>query len=247
MINGKPADLPFGGCCAWQLPPDGCCSSYARTVLASAMRSLALPREMIDDGALAVSELATNASLHAKPPARFAPVRVPELWLWARTRPRTELVVTVFDSRRDALPRLMTADLLDGHGKGLSIVAALSSAWGCHLSRSQLGERRIAGKATWFALPLPPSWPRSRRSPHAAVAAQRLLVLLAVRGFQGERHSDPTGTSVVLVGGLKVHVNQEAFAWHSDDGVSCRHPLLDLQEAAEHIVRALETADPARS
>ncbi|MFC9970739.1 ATP-binding protein [Spirillospora sp. NPDC127200] len=247
MINGKPADLPFGGCCAWQLPPDGCCSSYARTVLASAMTSLAFSQEMIDNGVLAVSELAANAFLHAKPPARFEPIRVPELWLWARTRPRTELVVTVFDSHRGGLPRLTAADLLNGHGRGLSIVAALSSAWGCHPSRSQLGDRRTAGKATWFALPLPPSWPHARRSPHAAVAAQRLLVLLAVRGFQGERHSDPTGASVVLVDGLKVRVDRDAFAWHDHDGVPCRHPLIDLQETAEHIVRALEAAGPAPS
>ncbi|MGI5171151.1 ATP-binding protein [Spirillospora sp. CA-253888] len=201
---------------------------------------------MIDDGVLAVSELAANAFLHAGPPARFEPICAPELWLWARTHPRTELVATVFDSHRGKLPRPAAADPLNSHGKGLNIVAALSSAWGCHPSRSQLGRRRVAGKATWFTLPLPSSWPRSWRSPHAAVAAQRLLTLLTVRGFEGERRSELSGTSVVIVGGLKVHIDQDAFAWHNDDGVPCRHPLLDLQEAAEHIIRSLEATGTAR-
>ncbi|WP_067479493.1 ATP-binding protein [Actinomadura hibisca] len=216
-------------------------------MLASTMKSLALSEEAIDDGALAVSELVTNAFLHAGVPARFEPIRVPELWLWARTHPRKELVVTVFDTHRDKLPRLGTGDLLDSHGKGLGIVAALSSAWGCHPSRSQLGEPPIPGKATWFALPLPPSWPCSGRSLHSVVAAQRLLMLLAVRGFEGKRHSDLTGTSVVMAGGLKVHIDQDAFAWHNDDGTPCRHPLLDLQETAEHIICSLEAAGMARS
>ncbi|WP_067478696.1 ATP-binding protein [Actinomadura hibisca] len=210
-------------------------------MLASAMRSLAFSEGAIDDGVLAVSELATNAFLHAEPPARFEPIRVPELWLWARTNPRKELVVTLFDTDRDKLPQLAAGDLLDGHGKGLGIVAALSSAWGCHLSRSQLGKQRVAGKATWFAMPLPPSWPRSRRPLHSAVAAQRLLMLLAVRGFEGKRHSDLTGTSVVMAGDLKVHIDQDAFSWRNDDGTPCRHPLLDLQETAEHIICSLET------
>jgi hypothetical protein len=130
MMSGNPPDLPYGGACAWWLPGDACCAAQARSALSSMMQALAFPAATIDDGALAVSELATNTFRHATGPRPADLIAAPELWVWARTVPRAELVVAVFDAVRGSLPEVRTGDLLTTHGRGLGIVEAIVSAWG---------------------------------------------------------------------------------------------------------------------
>lgn len=242
MMSGKPLDLPYGGACTWQLPPDAHCASYARSVLTSAMAAVAFPQTTVDDGALAVSELATNAYQHAADTDPYEPITPTELWAWARTAPRPELVVAVFDTRRDAMPDQQPEDLMAECGKGLGIVAAVASAWGHHLSRSRLAPQPIPGKATWFALPLPPGWPRSPHRIPSPVAARRLLLLLGARGLQAHRHSDAGGSSLITAGGLNIEVSLTAFSWPNSNDHKAVHPLIDLQATAEHVVQQLEQA-----
>ncbi|MFF4242624.1 ATP-binding protein [Actinomadura geliboluensis] len=114
MLTGAPADIPAGGACAFQLPGDRSAASHARSLVAATMRQLGFAPDPIEDARLAVSELATNALTHTSSTTR------PELWIWARTRPTPQLVVSVFDAHRDAWPIICGADLLDEHGKGLA-------------------------------------------------------------------------------------------------------------------------------
>lgn len=93
--------------------------------------------ELIECAELGVSELVTNALLHAVPPIQ---VRV----RGTREHPRVE----VHDGSRER-PVLPTAievdpdDLLLTFGRGLSIVARCSDAWGAEVEED--------GKTVWFA------------------------------------------------------------------------------------------------
>ncbi|RFU40294.1 hypothetical protein DZF91_17905 [Actinomadura logoneensis] len=189
---------------------------------------------VVDDAVVAASELVTNAYRHA--------TGAVELWVWARTRPRAQLVVSVFDGSRAAVPRPRDGDLLAETGKGLGIVEALTSGWSSHPSRSRLAHTPMLGKATWFVLPLPERWPRPPWSIAPGVAAQRLVDVLAARGLRPSRASDSAGVSIVSVESLNVWVCPLTFSWRDSSGVYLRLPLIDLQEAGERIVRTLETA-----
>jgi hypothetical protein len=205
------------------------------------MTALGLPRTLIEDGELAVSELATNAYLHANHAGPAAvPVVAPELWVWVRTCPAPELVVSVFDGDRSALPRITSADPLDECGKGLGIVAAVSASWGTHPSRSRLGNPPVRGKATWFALSLPDPWPGTDRIIPPWIAAQELVTALAARGIGAARRSDDKGISIVQVHGRNVWVGPSTFSWRERHGGYVHHPLVDLHEVAEQVVRLHE-------
>lgn len=239
MLTGTPSDLPYGGICLERFSPDACCASQARAALTRTMRDLAFPQVAIDDGTLAVSELTTNAYLHTKPER---PPTGPELWIWARTRPNKELVVAVFDACRSAMPELTPGHLLDDHGKGLGIVSHVASAWGCHLSRSRVSPVPLAGKVTWFALPLPRQWPSPPQPIPPARAAQCLTHLLRSRGLQCDGRSDDMGISLIAVEDLLVWVYRKTFTWRAAAHTLVKHPLIDLQETAEHVVQTLEEA-----
>lgn len=243
MMSGKPADVTVDGACVARLRPGACGAAEARSLLVSTMRSLGLPRDLIEDGELAVSELATNAHQHAERAGPDQLIIGPELWVWARTCPAPQLVVSVFDADRAALPRISSAGLLEEYGKGLGIVAAVSVRWGSHPSRCRLGDRPVAGKATWFALPLPVCWPGTEQVIALLAAVQELIDALAARGVDARCRSDDKGISVVQVGGLNVWVGPRAFSWRESGGY-VRHPLVDLQEAAEQVVRLHEAYGP---
>ncbi|MEV4256098.1 ATP-binding protein [Spirillospora sp. NPDC049652] len=231
-MGGRARDLPFGGACLWELPPDALGAGRARGLVGSVMSEVGFERSVVEDAMLAVSELATNAYRHAGGSV--------ELWIWARTRPRAELVVSVFDGNRASLPEAQAGDLLDETGKGLGIVAAVASEWGCHLSRSRLSNTVVPGKAAWFVLPLPERWPRPPWQVPPGVAAGRLVEALSDRGLRAVRSSDSSGVSLVSVHRLNVWVCPLTFSWRGTDGVYVRQPLIDLQEAAEGVVRTVE-------
>ncbi|TMR26098.1 ATP-binding protein [Actinomadura geliboluensis] len=236
MLTGVPADIPAGGACAFQLPGDRSSASNARSLVAATMRQLSFAPDPIEDARLAVSELATNALTHASSTTR------PELWIWARTRPTPQLVVSVFDAHCGAWPIAGGADLLDEHGKGLSIVAALAADTGSHLTRSRL--TASPGKSVWFTLALPNSWPTFRSVIAPISAADRLAAALRSRGVPTTRRSEESGLSVLIAGTVNVWVEPKAFSWHDGHGYT-REPLTDLQETAERIVSHHETHPPA--
>ena len=60
----------FAGGASWRLPADASCAWTARAHVRQALADLQLPGTLIDDAAIAVSELATNAWLHAGTPSR---------------------------------------------------------------------------------------------------------------------------------------------------------------------------------
>ena len=230
MLTGAPADIPAGGACAFQLPGDPSAASHARSLVAVTMCQLGFTTDSIEDTRLAVSELATNALTHA---ASTAP---PELWLWARTSPTPQLVVSVFDAHRDTWPTIRNGDLLDEYGKGLSIVTAVSTGTGTHPSRSRL--TAAPGKCVWFTLALPTAWPQAAQgitpiTPRTA--ANRLSAALKARGVPTTCRTDDSGISVLATNTLNIWVEPKAFSWR-DGRAYTRQPLLDIQETAERIV-----------
>ncbi|WP_021591187.1 ATP-binding protein [Actinomadura welshii] len=233
MLTANPAAIPAGEACAFQLPRDPSAASRARSLTAATMRQLGYATDPIEDAKLAVSELATNGFTHASSTAAL-----PELWIWARTCPTPQLVVSVFDAHRDTWPILRGADPLDEHGRGLSIVVALSADTGSHFTRSRL--TAATGKCVWFALPLPTPWPAIDRVVAPLSAASRLSAALRARGVPTTCRSDDSGISILNTGALNVWVEPKVFSWRDGQGY-VRQPLLDLQEAAERIIRHHET------
>ncbi len=73
-----------------------------------------------DDARVVLSELVTNAFLHGHPPLRL----VAE---WQGEALRLE----VSDAHADGQPELVTASDDDEGGRGLLLVAGLSTRWGC--------------------------------------------------------------------------------------------------------------------
>ena len=93
-----------------------------------------VPRSFVSNALLATSELVTNALLHAHG----------ALDISARyDRERGLLRVEVSDSSSD-VPTPMDSVPSEPGGRGLSVVARLSSAWGCMVNEQ--------GKTVWFEL-----------------------------------------------------------------------------------------------
>ena len=81
-----------------------------------------LPDEILDDVRLLVTELVTNAVFHAGPPVKLRIARLPE-----------SVRIEVEDSGRGMPVRAHYSDQ-QMTGRGLSLVSALSSAWGANPS-----------------------------------------------------------------------------------------------------------------
>jgi PAS domain S-box-containing protein len=92
----------------------------------------------VDDAALLVTELATNALRHGGPGVD----------LWLRPVDGGGLRVELVDGRPGALPGITVPDADAEGGRGLLLVSALARSWG--------SERLTAGKRVWFELgPVP--------------------------------------------------------------------------------------------
>jgi len=257
--------LSNGGCFARPLPIDTTCASAARRYFREAVSSLALPSGLLHDGVTMASELAAN-TLHAQRNAARSAVRhpaaagIPEIWLYLRGTSRTrELVCKVFDTERgwnaDTATGLAKAPVDSVSGRGLQVVAGLSAGqWGCHLSRSRLGNWKVPGKAVWFALRIPPAAladhvGRPRYSPEALT--DELEAMLADRGLGGGIvRADLGSVSVLsLSRHLTVWRHGEVVSWRAPAGSYQQRDLGDLVDVVEHIVCAHEeaaAADPAQ-
>jgi anti-sigma regulatory factor (Ser/Thr protein kinase) len=119
----------------------------ARDFVTSVLESSGWPTEQIDDVRLIVSELATNAVLHAGSPFEV------------QVHLDGDLRVRVRDDHPERAPVLRPVrDEVPG-GRGLHIVARLADAWGV-----VQGDRN---KATWFVVrPVTMGTARSRSNAH---------------------------------------------------------------------------------
>ena len=104
-------------------------ASRARAFATGVLASWRLPPELRDKGVMAVSELVANALTHGQPPLRLR-----------MRRTNRRLIVEVHDGA-EHMPRLRRPNLEDESGRGMSIVASISSAWGAR--------RTPTGKAVW--------------------------------------------------------------------------------------------------
>ncbi|MCW2937964.1 MAG: putative anti-sigma regulatory factor, serine/threonine protein kinase [Actinomycetia bacterium] len=240
LMTGNPLDIPNGGACLLQLPPDTSSAPLARSRLANAMSQLRFPSTTIDDGMIGLGEVIANAIEHCPVQRRADPYTPPELWLWSRTQPQRELIVSVFDTCRDATPQIRVADLLDEHGKGLAMLAAVSQGWGHHPTRSRLSPRRTPGKRVWFALPLPDTWPDPRQTFPPARTAHWLHTLLDARSITGIIRNDRNGVSLLSIrADLSIWIYPDHFTVNAD-GSSTTRPLTDLHDLAEGVVARFE-------
>lgn len=253
---GQAADLPAGGLCAWRLPADPSCASVGRSLIRMAMTTIGLPAELIEPVTLAVSELTTNALHHGLRAGPYDPVVAPELWTWIRVTPVPQLVVAVFDTCRDAWPRIRPGHLLDEEGRGVGIVSMLADDWGAHPSRSRLGPRWLPGKAVWAAFALPGAFldalPGGRGTAQPSAVARWLAGELAARGVDRVDCRDAQQVSLVgvpLPGGtqLNVWVEPDRFLSFDIDGGHVRRPIADLHDVAELLVRRIEEHHGERS
>jgi PAS domain S-box-containing protein len=115
-----------------RLEPTGSAVADARHLVLDYLRGRDLPAHLLADAVLATSELVTNAVLHGRPPVDL--------------RLRVEGADVLVEVRDQATyqPRKLRPDEEDEHGRGLQIVAALSTRWGTRATED--------GKAVWCML-----------------------------------------------------------------------------------------------
>ncbi len=135
---------PVGLAAADSLPADGGGTAMtvadARRVLAEALHQAGATPDATDDALLVVSELLTNALRHGRPLVAGA-IRLD----WSVTADR-RLEVSVTDGGGDTAPVRAQPSVTSHGGRGLAIVAGLSSAWGVR--------RRPDETTVWAVLPL---------------------------------------------------------------------------------------------
>jgi hypothetical protein len=245
------AGISNGGCFARPLPIDTTCAAAARRFFREAVSSLGIPSGLVHDGVTMASELAAN-TLHAQRNVAPAGTRqrsaagIPEIWLYLRGTGRTrELVCKVFDTERGwepgSRPGMSDAPLDSVSGRGLQVVAGLSAGqWGCHLSRSRLGNWKVPGKAVWFSLRIPPAvLPDHLGRPRYSHdwLTDELEAMLADRGLTSIVRADLDGISVLSISRhLTVWRHWDEVSWRSPSGRYERMELMDLVDVAEQIV-----------
>ncbi len=111
-----------------------------RSFAAATLRGWSLPEAVVQDGVLIVSELLTNAIVHGDPPIRL------------RLRKTARELAIEVDDGASAMPRKLQTSPEHLHGRGLAIVAQLSTRWAARADGH--------GKTVWCTLRLPPA--RSR-------------------------------------------------------------------------------------
>ncbi|HEY8985068.1 MAG TPA: SpoIIE family protein phosphatase [Streptomyces sp.] len=118
----------------WRLAPEPAQVRRARAAVTEQLHEWGLAR-LVDNVVLMVSELVTNAVLHA--PGRPVVLRLV----------RGETLLCEVDDAGHDLPTFLDAGGLDEAGRGLRVVSTLAREWGA--------SRSGAGKSVWFEVTLP--------------------------------------------------------------------------------------------
>jgi len=106
----------------------------ARSFVKEQLSTWGAPEALVRDAILLVSELASNAIIHGRPPIEL------------RLRQTSEHILIEVDDGATVLPRKLRPTPDDEHGRGLVIASLLSDRWGTRPLRD--------GKSVWclFAL-----------------------------------------------------------------------------------------------
>ncbi|WP_173877743.1 ATP-binding protein [Streptomyces sp. 3214.6] len=138
----------------WRLSHSPRSARRARDLLRIQLLEWKIDAQVAFTAELLLSELVTNALLHARMPAgREIGVRV------ARYNERLRVEVADANNSR---PQLRTAIDTDEHGRGLALIDALAQRWGC------CPRRHGIGKAIWAELPLEGRTPEEVALDHIA-------------------------------------------------------------------------------
>ena len=117
-----------------QLPHTTQSVRRARRTIAAFLDPSEVPGAVVEDVLLLVSELVTNAVVHAGSPAVVRLDADPE-----------RIKVTVADRDPDKKPSMRVPDPTSPNGRGVLLVDRLAARWGVEPQRS--------GKLVWFELP----------------------------------------------------------------------------------------------
>lgn len=99
----------------------------ARHLIRDDLAARGLPRRVVEDALVVVTELMGNAVRHARPLDRSGPSGMVRLrWTVGDKAVR----INVTDGGGDQRPRVERHSLVDTGGRGLAIVSALASDWG---------------------------------------------------------------------------------------------------------------------
>jgi anti-sigma regulatory factor (Ser/Thr protein kinase) len=120
------------------LSPHPSSVARARNFLGDALRQWAVPEETEELARLALSELVTNAIVHAR------------THVVVRVRSEPDAVWVGVTDQDDTLPVLSQAEPESFGSRGLAIVDAVARRWGVDRQFSR------PGKTVWFTVALPP-------------------------------------------------------------------------------------------
>lgn len=182
--------------------PDGRSASAARGFVRDALLGWGLP-EVVDDAVVLVSELVTNAVVHAGTAAEVSCLREEDSVQIGVTDRHPERGLPAFAGpvAGDAVSEHF-ADAEGEGGRGLLMCSALSSRWGVEYSAGQ--------KTVWFRLPLQRALPGTR---------------YALPQAPGEVLPSTDGT--VLVAVVQVDAQGLVRAWNADAEELFRQPATE--------------------
>ena len=153
------SSAPEGAGHALVISPDAACPAAARQHVASTLRRLERA-DLVDVSALAVTELATNAALHARTPVTVA----------VQLLPGDQVRIEVGDGS-PVMPREHPRRPTSAVGRGLRLVESLGS-WGVE---PVVEQGRVIGKVVWFS-PGPDADPAEGTATDAPTSADAVTV-----------------------------------------------------------------------
>ncbi len=157
-LSGSPHLLPTNRrlVVTRRLPADETAARAARTALWHTLTALKLPRLIVSDCAVMLSELVANALTHARGPYLLRISRhVGETYCEVIDHGRGRVSFPALDSAAMPNPEDLDLDVviksLSEHGRGLGIVLSLSAGRCGSVPVVRAG--RAIGKSVWFAAP----------------------------------------------------------------------------------------------
>jgi anti-sigma regulatory factor (Ser/Thr protein kinase) len=142
-VLARSASITFDAVPSVELPADRTAPSKARHFVIDTLQGWEAPSSVVDDSALLVSELVTNAILHA----HSAPV--------VEVMRSDDTLRCVVRDASVALPRKRNYSIEAVTGRGLALVDALATRWGTDVIDD--------GKCVWFEVSLRPGADGNRR------------------------------------------------------------------------------------